>query len=146
VAPPLFQLGLFLFASFVGVVVGAFLQYFFSIRAEQLRQVQTRRTEAYVELVKAVAALAEARDDMPQHDLRQLQVQYGEARARVAIYGSARVVAAVGRVHAMPTGSKTAQALVDVIEAMRADGLGAKESPLPEGDIERLMFPASKQS
>ena len=134
------QLVLFVGASFLGVVVGAVLQYVLGLRAEQQRNIQLRRTEAYVDLIKSLAAIGKAGDD---EQGRQLQIGYAEARTRVAIYGSTKVVGAFASFLRL-SDRQSAEAparLVEIVTAMRIVELG-KGPELPAGDIAQVLFVA----
>lgn len=140
---PAIQLALFVASSFVGVIVGAVLQYLLGRRAEQERHVQLRRAEAYVDLVKALASLVRP-GSVPDEQRRQLDVFYVEARTRVAIYGSAHVVSALAeflRLAELQSPEAAAQ-LAEIVKAMRIDGLG-KGPALTDRDISQVLFTTS---
>jgi hypothetical protein len=135
-------MGMFLVASFIGVVIGAVLQYFFAQRAEQRRTVQLRRTEAYVDLIKAISLLSKLGGDNPGEATRQAAALLAEARARIAIYGSGPVNARLAEFLLTPGdfGSGAAgEALVNVVKAMRVDGLGEGHG-LPDQDLRTVIF------
>ena len=133
------QLGLFLVASFLGVIVGAILQYVLGLRTEEKRNIQLRRTEAYVDLIKALAAMAKPGDEGDEG--RQVRIAYAEARTRVAIYGSTAVIAALATFLRLPESENTdaPARLAEVVKAMRVDGLGRAPSP-PDSDLTRVLF------
>ena len=72
-----------------------------------------------------------------------LEVLFAEARARIAIYGSAGVVAALAgffRIREGLRAANSAAALVEVVKAMRVDGLGRGAPPLSDDDIVEMLF------
>src|SRR4051794_12947281 len=95
---------IFVVASFAGAMLGAVMQYLLGQRSERLRGVELRKTEAYVNLIKAVAALETVSGEtgLP---LQQIRALYAESRARIAIYGStevaSRMVELLRSTHAM---------------------------------------------
>jgi hypothetical protein len=132
---------LFIVASLVGVVLGAALQYSFSQRAERKRNLDLRRTDAYVDLIRSVAALLSVDDKVPGDELRQVQNRYAEARARIVIYGSPRVVSSLGAFLRMPASAQPGDlkvALAEVVKAMRLDGIGSREA-LDDQDIQQIL-------
>jgi hypothetical protein len=140
------QVWIFVGASFVGGILGAVMQYVLSQRSERLRAVEMRRTEAYVNLIKAISALATMGGEtgLP---LQQLRALYAESRARIAIYGSTDVVARMVELLRLTnaTGPERAARLAVVVAAMRAEGLGT-EGRLPDGFIEDLLFASDSMS
>lgn len=132
----------FIVASFVGVVIGAVLQYYFAQRSERLRNTQQRRTEAYVDLIKAISTLSKLGGDGGSDAFKQASALYAEARTRIAIYGSVAVNAKLAtflRAHTEFASPEALAMLTEVVKAMRTDGLGNGE-PLPDADIKRVLF------
>jgi len=78
----------------VGVIIGAALQLILSRAAEKERQVQTLRTEAYVDYLRFVAAAAHLRSD---EDLRDAERDAANAKTRIAVYGSSQVIGALAQ-------------------------------------------------
>jgi hypothetical protein len=136
------QLWIFVGASFVGGILGAVMQYVLSQRSERQRGVEARRTEAYVNLIKAVATMATAgAEGAPP--VREIRALYAESRARIAVYGSAAVVGRIVELlqSAGAVESERATRLAMVVRAMREEGLGSAGS-LADGVIEDLLFSA----
>lgn len=134
------QLWLFIVSSFIGVIVGAYLQYLLGRRAEHERNIHARRTEAYVDLIKALAAISRPAS-VTDEQSRQARILYAEARTRVVIYGSAKVVSAVAAFLRLSDfeSEQGAAALANIVKAMRVDGLG--DGPmLPDSEIARVLF------
>lgn len=78
----------------LGVVVGAVLQYWLSRNAENRKQLHALRREAYVDFLRAVTKVARAKDPESSWDAR---TAVADAKARIAVYGDARVVVALAR-------------------------------------------------
>jgi hypothetical protein len=135
-------LWIFVVASFLGGILGAVMQHVLSQRSERRRGVEARRTEAYVSLIKAVANLATiGGEEGPP--IREIRAQYAESRARIAVYGSAEVVARIVELLRSADAAEPARTalLAKVVRAMRAEGLG-KTGLVPDGVIEDLLFSA----
>ena len=134
------QLALFAAFSLAGVLVGGVLQYVLTRRAEHHRNIQLRRTEAYVDLIKAATALAQAPREAGGDAVRPYQVLAADARIRIAIYGSARVVTSLVA-YLDAAGARRPEAgarLVELVRAMRLDGLGTGPV-LPDAELQQLL-------
>jgi hypothetical protein len=135
-------LWIFVVASFLGGILGAIMQHVLGQRSERKRGVEARRTEAYVNLIKSVAALTtSAGEGSPP--IREIRASFAESRARIALYGSAEVVARIVELLRSPgaTEQERSARLALVVSAMRAEGLGSAGS-LPDGSLEDLLFTA----
>lgn len=129
-------------SGIAGVVIGSVLQYRFALRAEARRTAQSHRTEAYADLIKAIAGLTKNAADPAGEAARPFGALYAEARARVIIYGSPSVVtrlAAFSRSGVEFQSPAAGEALASVVKAMRADGLGTRE-PIADRDIRQVLF------
>jgi hypothetical protein len=85
----------------IGVAVGAVLQHWLSRNAEARKQLELLRSQAYVDYLRAVAKAAHASSIDAQ---RSALADAADAKARIAVYGSARVVQALAAFeHAGPT-------------------------------------------
>jgi hypothetical protein len=118
----------------LGVTVGAWVQQFFTRRLDERRQLRELRARACIDFIKALSDLAHANrlqraDAMATRDL-------SDAKARIAIYGSRRVVAAMAaflREHHV-LGPEAAGGLVRLAAAMRHDTAHSEA----EVDVEEL--------
>jgi hypothetical protein len=77
-----------------GVVIGAALQFWISRTTERDKQIDSLRSQAYVDYLRAVAASAHLRSD---EDLRDADRDAADAKSRIAVYGSAPVINALAR-------------------------------------------------
>jgi len=78
----------------VGVVVGAALQYWFSRSADYRKQLQLLQAQSYVDYLKAAAKAAHANSP---DAVRSAKVETTDAKARMAVYASSQVIAALAR-------------------------------------------------
>lgn len=78
----------------LGVIIGAILQHWFSRTTESRKQLELLRNQAYVDYLRAVAKSAHR--NAPD-TLRSALADAADAKARIAVYGTAAVVAALAR-------------------------------------------------
>jgi hypothetical protein len=76
----------------VGVFLGAALQFWFSRAAARDQHAATQRSAAYSDYLRAVAASAHLRSD---EEFRDALRDAADAKARIAVYGSDEVIAAL---------------------------------------------------
>lgn len=106
-----------------GVLIGACLQYAFSRRIETRKQLATIRTQAYVDFLKACAQgaiLSEAEPDRR----RECLVLVIDAKARIAVYGTEPVLAALAeyeRHGANLSDPRTQEAFIRLCQLMRRE-------------------------
>jgi len=119
-----------------GVGLGAFLQSFLQLRKERVTQQQALKIKAYTDYLQAVSVLSNI--DLPKHvEARTLLT---DARLRILIYGSAKVIANIaafdrtGSIVSTPEGMNT---FLPIISSMREDG--AKEKVKKE-DMIQILF------
>ena len=130
-------------AGLFGIIVGAYL----SRRADRLRQLEVVRSSAYADFLRGVAGLA-ARDPTYMRRPEQIdeytryRVLVAEAKARIAICGSRRVVASLAeflRAGSQINSPEQERLFVALCSDMRADYVSSKE-PVPYEEISCLLF------
>jgi len=78
----------------LGVVIGATMQYWLSRSAESRKQLQLLQSQAYVDYLRAVTKSAHA----DSQDVARLALaEASDAKARLAVYGTSEVIAALAR-------------------------------------------------
>lgn len=82
----------------LGVAVGAVLQHWLSRSAENRKQLQALRRDAYVDYLRAATKVARAKD---QAELWEAKTLLTDAKTRIAVYGEAVVVAALANSEAV---------------------------------------------
>lgn len=118
----------------IGVAVGATLQYFFSRSAESRKQLRLLQSQAYVDYLRAVTKSAHA--TLPD-SARSAMVEAADAKARLAVYGTPSVIAALARfeeVGAVLDNPSAIGAFVALVGAMRQ-----KDAAKP-GDLRLVLF------
>ena len=78
----------------LGVIVGVVLQFLLGRTANRTKQMDDLRCGAYADYLKGVASAAHLES---QDELRSAHRDIADAKARIAIYGSARVISALAR-------------------------------------------------
>jgi hypothetical protein len=131
----------------VGVVVGSGLQYWFSRASERRKQSELLRDQAYADYLRAVALAAHADHGVGSRHEEYL-VQAAEAKARIAIYASKRVVEALARFERAGPSLDSEEGIgwfVGVCRAMRVDS-SSDQRPMSEVDLRDLLFPPASLS
>src|SRR5881628_3341481 len=78
------------FFSFLGVIVGASLQYFFMRLLEERKQRRSLQTKAYTDYIQAVA---ESRHMSLYTEQASIFARLADAKTRICLYGSPEVIA-----------------------------------------------------
>jgi hypothetical protein len=130
------------FVGLVSALLGATAQHLYTRLGEARRHYRDLQTQAYVDFLKAVAGIAMAqRREMPDKEF-EASVLLTDAKARIAIYGSARVASAAAAFfheHGVPTSEAPLRSFTELISFMRAEGpAGAQE--IPPVEIFHLLF------
>ena len=122
----------------VGVLVGASPQYFFTRYLEAQRHQRDLRTQAYLDYVKSMSGLAHLNDPHGSQE-RDLLASAADAKARICLYGSGKVVAAFASFEALGAAvisTSQCESFVAMIVAMRRDSGNASRARTE--DVRRL--------
>jgi hypothetical protein len=107
--------------SILGIALGATLQYVFSRFLEDRKHKRLLQTQAYVDFLRSVAEATHLDSTISE---AQVHAKIADARARIALYGSSNVVAALAEFekagNAIISDEQHA-AFVSLIQAMRGD-------------------------
>jgi hypothetical protein len=77
-----------------GLVIGATMQYWLARSAESRKQLQLLQSQCYVDYLRAVTKAAHAKS---QDAVRLANAEAADAKARLAVYGTPAVIAALAR-------------------------------------------------
>ncbi|MBZ5695416.1 MAG: hypothetical protein LAN36_08635 [Acidobacteriia bacterium] len=136
------------------VIVPAFVAAIVSIsvvflgrRSETIRQLQTLRTAAYVDFIRAVAGLASLQKETVQqreHFLKgwELKMLLADAKARIAIYGGEAVVSSMAsflRGDPILDSPERAKEFTAICQKMRDDSR-PKPGEVNDRDVHFLLF------
>ena len=103
----------------LGVVIGATMQYWLSRSAESRKQLQLLQSQSYVDYLRAATKAAHAKSP---DAVRLANAEAADAKARLAVYGTSRVIAALARFEeagAVLDNPQTRAAFVALVGAMR---------------------------
>ncbi len=78
----------------LGVILGAGLQHLFSKSGERRKQLETLRSQAYVDYLRAVAEIAQLRKTDPKKRSEWLAAA-ADAKTRICVYGASSVITAL---------------------------------------------------
>lgn len=123
------------FLPLIGVIIGAAVQFFLNRSAEKERQFDTLKTVAYVDYLRAIAASGHLRTD---EDLRDAFRDAANAKTRIAVFGSAKVVHALAQfeeVGSVLDNPRARNAFIQLVVAMRP-----VNDTLAQRDIELILF------
>ena len=83
--------------AFIGVVAGAGLQYLFTRYLDEQKHHRELRTVAYTDYLKAVSEHANLRRNRESAEGRGLGFRTADAKCRICLYGSSKVIEAFAR-------------------------------------------------
>jgi hypothetical protein len=122
------------FFSFLGVIVGAGLQYLFTRFLEERKHRQSLKTAAYTDYIRAVA---EAAHIALQDQRPAIFARLADAKTRICLYGSPEVVTALAGFESQGGiigNDQQREAFLKAVEAMRED------SHVQAARLEILLF------
>jgi hypothetical protein len=115
--------------TFIGIVVGAVLQYLFSRHQESLRAHRAARTAAYTDYLRCVSQYANP-DQSTSSDGHDLAAKAADAKCRICLYGSSNAIEAFAqfeRLGAAMSTSAQQEAFAEMVAIMRSDSTSSKE-------------------
>jgi hypothetical protein len=127
----------------IGVVVGATLtatlQHWFGRAADARRQAEVQRNQSYVDYLRAVAKAAHAQS---ADTGRMAVAEAADAKARIAVYGDGRVVAALAAFEdagASLDNRHSVERFLDLVATMRG-----RRDDAARNDLRRSLFHGSE--
>lgn len=125
----------------VGIVVGAALQYYVSRAFEERKMRRHLRTQTYADFLRGCAGLAIAQADGDVTRMKEYRILLTDAKARITIYGSKKVILATAEFYRAGGRLDTREQMelyLSICEEMRKEGL-PRESAEPM-DMAQLLF------
>ena len=110
--------------SFIGLIVGATLQYFFTRHIENQRHIRDLRSKAYMDFMQTVCELANMRPKEGSKERNELAQRTADAKARICLYGSSETIQAYSKWEQLGPnmGSEEQRnAFIEMVKLMRAD-------------------------
>ncbi|WP_406643336.1 hypothetical protein [Pectobacterium brasiliense] len=133
------------YLPFVGIVIGASLQYFFTRHIEYTRSLRDMKTKAYMDYLKGVCEQAQilmiADADNAQEKRREAFLKVVDAKARICLYGSERVIHTFAEFEKLGSSISTKpqrDAFIKMAMFMRKDA-GLKKLPA-ESDLSIVLL------
>lgn len=127
--------------SFFGVVIGAFLQYFFTRHIEVQRYHRDLRSKAYMDYLKCVCEQAQFRLKDNTRERQELFARTGDAKARICLYGSKVAIEAFSKFEmlgATMNSEEQRHAFTDMVSIMRADS--GSEPGVKSKDMQNILL------
>ena len=126
--------------SFLGIIVGAALQYFFSRHLDSLRTHRDSRTKAYTDYLRCVSEHANS-DQMRSSDGHELGARTADAKCRICLYGSSDAIAAFAqfeRLGATMSSPEQQTTFTQMVAIMRKDSTSSSNVAL--GDLQTVLL------
>ncbi|CAD6365222.1 hypothetical protein SHEWT2_00382 [Shewanella hafniensis] len=112
------------FLSFLGVIIGASLQYIFTRHIESQRHLRDLQSKAYMDYLKCVCEQAQFRPKVGSQEQKELFSRTADAKSRICLYGSKQAVSSFSRFEDLGAsmGSKEQrEAFTVMVSIMRTD-------------------------
>jgi hypothetical protein len=113
--------------SFVGLLIGAALQFMFTTHLENKKHRREQRSTAYADYLKCVSELANLRHQRQSPEGRELGARTADAKCRISLYGAGAVIRAFADFERMGAGMNTSEqrgAFAKMVVEMRRDAIG----------------------
>ena len=127
--------------SFLGVVIGASLQYFFTRHIDNQRHHRELKSRAYMDYLKCVCDQASLRPSYGSKEQKEIFARTGDAKARICLHGSDKAISAFSQFEILGASMNTQEqrdAFTNMVAIMRLDS-GSKS--IPNGkDIENVLL------
>ena len=110
--------------SFFGVIIGAFLQYFFTRHIESQRHLRDLRSKAYMDYLQCVGEHAQLRHKEHTKERQELFSKTADSKARICLYGSNKTIQAFSifeKLGASMGSSEQRKAFTNMVSVMRSD-------------------------
>ena len=109
---------------FLGVIIGAALQYFFTRHLDSQKHHRELRTKAYTDYLRCVSDHANLRPQRQSQEGRELSARTADAKCRICLYGSSEAIGAFAEFERLGATMNTPEQCVAfsrMVEVMRKD-------------------------
>ena len=127
--------------SFIGIVVGASLQYLFTRYLDNQRHYRNLRTQAYMDYLKCVCEQAQLARQSKAPKLSEIFARTADAKARICLYGSTEAIQAFSTFEKLGATMNTEEqrkAFTTMVLIMRNDS--GSQSGAKIEDLERVLL------
>ena len=114
----------------IGVIIGVSLQYFFSKSGERRKQLESSRSQAYVDYLRSVAQIAKV-GGSDSKKRSELLAAAADAKTRICVYGSSSVIRSLAefeKVGAVLDSPDSIATFLELCNEMRRQNLGKAEA------------------
>lgn len=133
--------------SFVGLLIGAALQFVFTTHLENRKHRREQRSTAYADYLRCVSEQANLGHQRQSAEGRELQARTADAKCRISLYGAASVLRAFADFERMGAGMNTPEqreSFAKMVVAMRRDAIG--EEVVDASDMQVVILgPETRQ-
>lgn len=109
--------------SFIGIVIGASLQYFFTRHLDSLRTHREAKTKAYTDYLRCVAENVNPSQAISL-DGQDLIARKADAKCRICLYASPKVISTFAKYETLGASTKSGEqraAFITMVQSMRSD-------------------------
>jgi hypothetical protein len=127
--------------SFIGLVIGAVLQFLFTRHLDSKKHQRDIRAKAYADYLQFVSEIANLGPQKNSTEGRQLYAKIADAKCRISLYGAPAVISAFAAFERLGASINTKEqcgAFVNMVAAMRQDTLGS--SSVVQADLEAVLL------
>jgi hypothetical protein len=127
--------------SFLGIVIGASLQYLFTRHLDTQKHHRELRTKAYTDYLSCVSEQANLGKQRQSQEGRELGAKTADAKCRICLYGSSSTVGAFAEFERLGATMNTPEqcaAFTRMVEVMRSDSATGGEVAL--ADLEAVLL------
>lgn len=110
--------------TFLGIIIGASLQYIFTRHIENQKHKRELKSKAYMDYLKCVCDQAQLRPKIGSTEQKELSARTGDAKARICLYGSNAAISAFSDFEKLgaTTGTEAQrEAFTKMVSIMRTD-------------------------
>jgi len=132
--------------SFIGIVIGALLQYFFTRHLELQRSRREARTKAYMDYLQCISEHANTARHIPLQDVRSLAAKTADAKCRICLYGSSLAIEAFAAFERQGAAMNTAEQralFTRMVSIMRGDS--TSEPTVANDDLQVLLVGVDRE-
>jgi hypothetical protein len=127
--------------SFIGIVVGAVLQFLFTRYLDNKKHQRDLRAKAYADYLQCVSEHANLGHQKSSAEGRQLGARTADSKCRISLYGAPAVISAFAKFERLGATMNTDEqrdAFTDMVAAMRQDTLG--NSTVSQADLVAILL------
>lgn len=133
--------------SFLGIAIGAALQYLFTRHLDNQKHHRDLRTKAYTDYLRCVSDFANLAVQRQSQEARELGAKTADAKCRICLYGSASAIqafAAFEKLGATMNTKEQCAAFTYMVSIMRHDSGGSGKAEA--SDLEAVLLGVQRRA